>query len=327
MANAMDLPTLLYYADRSLVSELTRFLGSVDSKTKWSLRVTARQPRQSAETEIFKEDVANASLHGISSLVAKVEAEITNALGPSPECSLRFRAWDKGRAEKAPVNFMQRVTGELLPNAAGGEIALYRWMLERAARHESQAMNVLHANNATLVGLVADSHDTLSRVSTQRAVAATAADGAGGMSSVWQVVALMGFIVGWPALKKALAMPSSATVADVVKIAQLRLMTIQSDFNLADVDKKNAMPPVGSFEPPADDDPDSGGDPDGDPGPDGTGGEDGEGTDLPLIGGPLDIPGLLEQLKTDPETLMKLGAAIKADPVLSTAIRAISAET
>jgi len=184
-----------------------------DSQPPYTIVVRFTPPSGSGYEKMALVKIAGKSTFEVGAIVAEIESQLIEKLGPSPMGQFHLLLSDaKGvlyqkMRQVAPVSDPQ---GNL-------SVDLLRGMLAEERMRVTQMQQLISGSFAAAVGAGANQAQSISSLATQRSVSSSAAD-AGGLSGIMGMIAL---VVGYPMLKSSLGLPPDATTEHTVKAVQL----------------------------------------------------------------------------------------------------------
>lgn len=247
MATKTDLQGMLRNDDPSFSSLLHDFFGKAD--LQWPCRVVARWKASGTSSE---EQIAilpvqhpgkNKSVN-VNVLLEGLEQAILPKIGATPVGTMRLRANSNGRSGSPEVD-MQRtliVTGETGDTA---DTTLLKHRLACVERQNEQ----LHTLLVTLSVGAHTSAAQLAQANAQLSGVRTATASAHDVGNVGTLAILGGLLVMLPAIKEQLGVPKNASVADMIKYAQYKVMKTfeadQADERPVEQEERAPAPPEG----------------------------------------------------------------------------------
>lgn len=222
MASPTDLDGFLRNDPKNLTLELAEWFTKIAGKTaNVALHVRFKSHGAMSWDKLNGEEPITVKVDaaGVGNIVSKLENLITSKLGSSPFGTLRVIGYQPKQSSNPDLD-IQRT---MVPAESGGlgepNVTLLRGELAAERAKNQHLTNIIGNNNNQLMTLVGTLAQANAQLSTLRGVGSTAGDLAG----LPQLLALAALMMGWPAIKAALGLPSHAPIHEVIDVARRKM--------------------------------------------------------------------------------------------------------
>jgi len=224
MASPTDLDGFLRNDPKNLTLELADWFSALKGTPKVALHIRFKSHGAMSWDKLNGDEpiLCTVDAAGVGNIVSKVESLITSKLGSSPFGTLRVIGYQPKKSANPDLD-IQRT---MVPAESGGlgepNLALVRGELAAERAKNAHLTNILGQNNNQLMTVIGTLAGANAQMATMRSVGATSGDLAG----LPQLLALAALVMGWPAIKVALGLPSNAPIHEVIDVARRKMTEI-----------------------------------------------------------------------------------------------------
>ncbi|MCB9759740.1 MAG: hypothetical protein H6739_07845 [Alphaproteobacteria bacterium] len=224
MSTPTDLQGLLWNDEMNLERRLRDLVGAGRYRQPWKLYAHFKHDGSTGWTKVVQDITGDRlDMAGVRNLVERVEAAISESLGPDPMGILRIRAYEDGKSAEMPLDFTRSLRPDLAVSSDQADpwkiIAMFRAENAELRAHNRELHGQLIASKTSSDTLAAESVKQVAQLGSVRAAASAAGD----VSGVSGIVTLIVIAVGVPVLRRALDLPEGASLSQIVTLLQLRM--------------------------------------------------------------------------------------------------------